>query len=90
MPLRVEKNLSDVFLLYHFPSDWGEGGVQDAPRLLFAPLGKKKIKSTRGHSHYVGFKQSLEHLSGFLCIFRIVYFPKLLSKQHVRFGAIYW
>lgn len=46
MPLRVEKNLSDVFLLYRFPptGGWG-GGLQDASGLLFAPLGKKEIKS---------------------------------------------
>lgn len=71
MPLRVEKNLSDVFLLYHFffSYDWGGWwwGLQDASRLLFAPLRKKKIKSTLEHSHRIRFKQSLEHLSGFVC-----------------------
>lgn len=94
MPLRVEKSLSDVFffLLYRFPptAGGGGGGLQEASGLLFAPLGKKKIKSTHEHSHCVGFKPSSQHLSGFVCIFTIVHFPKFLSKRHVRFGAIYW
>lgn len=88
MPLRVEKSLSDVFSTVSFPSDWW--GLQEASRLLFAPLGKKKIKSAHEDSHCVGLKPSSEHLSGFVCIFRIAYFPKFLSKVHVRFGAIYW
>lgn len=66
------------------------GGLQEASGLLFAPLGKKKIKSTHERSHCVRFKPSSQHLSGFVCIFTIVHFPKFLGKRHVRFGAIYW
>lgn len=93
MPLRVEKNLSDVFLLNHFPPTGGwVGGLQDASRLLFASLGKKKITSTHEHSHCVRLKQSLERLSSFVDLLRIgLGFACILSSElHARFGAIYW
>lgn len=55
MPFEVEKNLSAFFLLYHFtPSQ----ELQDASRLLSAPLGFK-IKSALECSCTVRFHQSV-------------------------------
>lgn len=52
------------------------GGLEDASRLLCAPLGKKKIKSSLEHSHSVGFKQPSQHSSSFVRISELRNFLK--------------
>lgn len=79
MPLQVEKNLSDVFLLYRFSLRLGGGGgfrmLPDSCLLHLA----KKDKVNPWTLAQCWFRQSSEHSTGYVCVFGITHFRKILS-----------
>lgn len=85
MPLRVEKNLSDVFLLYRFSPTGGASGCFQTP---VCSTWQKKIKSSLDFTLTELGSSNLYSILAVLstCLCNFLNF----SVKWVGFGAIWW